>query len=600
MYDKHLTLRTSPTWRTIPGYICGLPQASVMAVEVFPSNPEAVDVTEAFAGLLAQVIEDDFEVSEAENVPLAIATTLARATTRLQNWVYIPAAPQHVINAAGTTDDGRTIQIILPYWLPDATRVAYASCLRLWNRLSEGETFDDIVALRNQLSAEFSPYVAKGVNQFALIRGVTTLGINLIRLPGTALCLGTGARSRIVNSTLTDKTPFIGIQFARNKFHTASLLRMSGLPGAVNKVVSNSDEAIQGAKKFGYPIVVKPVDLDRGEGVAAHLMTESAIRSAFDTARELSPYVMIEKHIPGFTHRLTVADGEVISVRQRVPGGVTGDGKSTVKELVEEGQSTKWSRRWERTRGRAPVELDIEALDLLKEQGFDVNTILPSGIFQRLRRRDNINAGGQNLDIPLDSVDQDNIDLATSAAQILRLDIAGVDLISTDITKSWRETDAGICEVNGRPQLAARRAPELYHRLLSRLMGPEPHVPADLILCGDNSTERMALIEGLDTETSDQTITSREGLRSGGVCITDNFPNDYAAACAAAIRSDVVEIKCVLSLQDLLRLGSPLQTWSKISLFPAGLNAEEKRLLPNACALLGVQPKDLQILPQNR
>lgn len=600
MYDKHLTLRTSPTWRTIPGYICGLPQASVMTVEVFPSNPEAVDVTEAFAGLLAQVIEDDFEVSEAENVPLAIATTLARATTRLQNWVYIPAAPQHVINAAGTTDDGMTIQIILPYWLPDATRVAYASCLRLWNRLSEGETFDDIVALRNQLSAEFSPYVAKGVNQFALIRGVTTLGINLIRLPGTALCLGTGARSRIVNSTLTDKTPFIGIQFARNKFHTASLLRMSGLPGAVNKVVSNSDEAIQGAKKFGYPIVVKPVDLDRGEGVAAHLMTESAIRSAFDTARELSPYVMIEKHIPGFTHRLTVADGEVISVRRRVPGGVTGDGKSTVKELVEEGQSTKWSRRWERTRGRAPVELDIEALDLLKEQGFDVNTILPSGIFQRLRRRDNINAGGQNLDIPLDSVDQDNIDLATSAAQILRLDIAGVDLISTDITKSWRETDAGICEVNGRPQLAARRAPELYHRLLSRLMGPEPHVPADLILCGDNSTERMALIEGLDTETSDQTITSREGLRSGGVCITDNFPNDYAAACAAAIRSDVVEIKCVLSLQDLLRLGSPLQTWSKISLFPAGLNAEEKRLLPNACALLGVQPKDLQILPQNR
>lgn len=84
MYDNHLTLRTSPTWRTIPGYICGLPQASIMAVEVFPSNPEAVNVTEAFAGLLAQVIEDDFEVSEAENVPLAIATTLARATTRLQ------------------------------------------------------------------------------------------------------------------------------------------------------------------------------------------------------------------------------------------------------------------------------------------------------------------------------------------------------------------------------------------------------------------------------------------------------------------------------------------------------------------------------------
>lgn len=599
MYDSHPTLSANPTWRTIPGYICGLPQASMMAVEVFPSNPVAVEVTAAFATLLAQVIEDDFELPAMENGPLAIATTLARAAARLQNWVYIPAATQHVVSAADATDEGVRVQLILPYWLPDATRTAYANCVHLWNRLSAGETFEDITALRNQLNAEFSPYVGKSVNQFAQIRGVTTLGINLVRLPGAALCLGTGERSRVVNSTLTDRTPFIGIQFARNKFHTASLLRMSGLPGAVNKVVSNAAEAIQGAAEFGYPVVIKPVDLDRGNGVAAHLSTEAAIRAAFDTARELSPYVMIEKHIPGFTHRLTVADGEVVSVRQRVPGGVTGDGKSTVKELIAESQATTWSRRWKRTRGRAPVELDIEALELLKEQGFDVNTVLPSGTFQRLRRRDNINAGGQNLDIPLDSIHQDNLDLAISAARILRLDIAGVDLISTDITKSWRETEAGICEINGRPQLAARQAPELHHRLLSRLMGPEPHVPADLILCGENSTERMAVIEDLETGASDQTITSRDGLRRGGVCITDRFPNDYAAACAAAIRSDVVAMKCVMSLKDLLRLGSPLQTWSRINLYTNGLSAEEKRLLPNACTLLNVQPKDLQIFPQN-
>lgn len=599
MTNRQPKLNTTPTWRTIPGYAYGLPQASVTAVEVFPSSEAAVEVAEAFSTLIGQVVEDDFEPPSTQDGPITVATTLARAAARLQNWVYIPTATQHVVDVLEKTEAGMKVRLILPCWLPDATHTAYANCVHLWNRLSNGEIFDDITTLRNHLNSEFSPYVAKSVNRFAQIKGVMDLGINLVRLPGSVLCLGTGERSRLVNSTLTDGTPFIGLQLARNKYHTASMLRMSGLPGAVNKIVSSSDDAVQVASEFGYPVVIKPVDLDRGDGVAADLQTEAAIRSAFDSAHALSQYVMIEKHISGFTHRLTVVEGEVISVRQRIPGGVTGDGKSTLKELVEKSQDTTWSRRWERTRGRAPVELDAEALDLLKEQNFDAKAILPEGKFQRLRRRDNINAGGRNMDLSLDSVDQNNLELAISAARLFRLDIAGIDLISTDIAKSWRETGATICEINGRPQLAARHAPELYHEMLSRIMGPEPHVPADLVLCGEDPTERMALIKALGTRALDHTITSREGLWRGSVCISDKFQNDYAAACATAIRSDVVAMKCLVSLRDLLRLGSPLQTWSRISLHPTGLSDAEKQLIPNVCFLLGANPEKLQTPSQS-
>lgn len=591
MKNNQTRLNTNPNWRNYPGYAYGLPQASMVTFEDFPSSLAAAEVSAAFLALIADVVEDVDAPTLTHDGSVAVAAALATATARLQNWVYIPTATEHIASPQNGTAGGTRVQLILPCWSPQAAATAYASCADLWNRLSAGETIEDVKDLRTQLNDTLSPFVAKSVNQYAQVKGIMSLGINLLRMPGQILCLGTGARARLMNSTLTDRTPGIGIDIARNKFHTASMLRMSGLPGTECKLVSNADEAVKAATDFGFPVVVKPVDLDRGAGVAADLRTEVSIREAFSKASALANTIMVEKHIPGFTHRLTIVDGKIISVRQRIPGGVTGDGKSTVAELVDAHQQSERSRRMKRTRGRIPVELDTEALELLKQQNFGVETVLPEGQFQRLRRRDNINAGGSNRDVPPDEVHPDNVEVAFAAARVLRLDIAGIDLISTDIGRSWREVGAGICEVNGRPQLAARRAPELFRSLLSQVVGPEPHVPAELILCADNPAVRAAVAEDVGTRAPNQTISTCEGLWRGGTALTAQFSNGYAAAWAAATRPDVEVMTCVMSVSELFRSGSPLRAWTSVSIRPTGLTDMEQKMIPMVSTFLGTAPK---------
>lgn len=545
-------------------------------------------VAMAFDALIAQVVEGDDSPPSGPSSPLLVAETIARAVARLQNWVYIPVSGQFVARADGVAKNGVWVELILPYWQITATRIAYGYCAQIWNRLSSGEDFGDVDTVRLQLSDKLTPFVASSVNQFALVKGAMDLKLNVIRMPGDVLCLGTGARSRLMNSTLTDRSANLSIGLARDKALTAKLLRMSGLPGTRNRRVTSAEDAIKVAEDYGFPVVVKPADLDRGEGVAAYLRTAAAVRDAFEKARGLTETVLVEAQVAGFTHRLTVVDGKVISVRQRVPGGVTGDGTSTVAQLVEAHKQSEWSRRWIRTRGRVPVDLDAEALDFLEQENKSGETVLPEGQFQRLRRRDNINAGGSNRDVPLDHVHPDNLDLAVSAARAIRLDIAGIDLITSDIKTSWREVGARICEINGKPQFAARHTPELYHELLSRVVGPEPHVPAHLILCADEPSVRAGLVKLVEAGNPDQTICVHEGLMRDGVLLTDAFPDGYAAAWAAAVRSDVGGMTCIMSISDVLQFGSPLRTWTTVSIQRAGLSAEEAALIPQAGRVLGL------------
>jgi cyanophycin synthetase len=556
--------------------------------EVFPVGKGVEKVAKAFNAVIAQVVGKEDAPPLGPRSPLLVVETIAHAVASLQNWVYIPVSDDFVAREEGNADQDVRVQLILPFWSLTATRIAYGYCAEIWNRLSAGEEFADIDALRLTLSDKLTPYVASSVNQFALVKGAVDLNLNLIRMPGEVLCLGTGTQSRLMNSTLTDRSANISIMLARDKALTAKVLRMSGLPGARNQQISSADEAVQTAEEFGFPVVIKPADLDRGDGVAAFLANEVAVREAYAKARALTEKVLVEEHVNGFTHRLTVVDGKVISVRQRVPGGVTGDGKSTVSQLVETHKQSEWSRRWMRSRGRVPVDLDAEALDVLEQENVGVETILPEGQFQRLRRRDNINAGGSNRDVPLEDVHADNLELAVSAARAIRLDIAGIDLITTDIKRSWREVGARICEINGKPQFAARHTPELYHELLSRVVGPQPHVPAHLVLCADDLSVRAALVKVVEARKRDQTISMREGLIRNGALLTAGFSDGYAAAWAAAVRSDVEEMTCMMSFGEVFQLGSPLREWTTVSIKQAGLSAEETRLIPDVSRALGL------------
>ena len=291
--------------------------------------------------------------------------------------------------------------------------------------------------------------------------------------------VGQGYRSRLLDSTTTDQTPVIACQNARNKPVTSEILRQFGFPVPVHKLVTSTDAAVHAAAAIGYPVVIKPADRDRGEGVAAHLNNADAVRNACAEAFRLSAMVMVEKHISGRDYRITVLNGKAIWAVERQPGSVTGDGIHSVRQLLERVNAHP-DRGQDRRSPLKKIDLDDEALELLAAAGMTADSVPAAGVMIPLRRISNVTRGGVPVPV-LDIAHPDNLALAARAAQVMRLDIAGVDLLIPDIRYSWRESVAGICEINAQPTLGTYTASHLYGQILTELVKGDGRIPVILL-----------------------------------------------------------------------------------------------------------------------
>jgi cyanophycin synthetase len=356
-------------------------------------------------------------------------------------------------------------------------------------------------------------------------------------------------------SSLIDSTSGLGVQMANNKLNTAAALRRAGLPAPVHGKVADEDAAVAKARQLGYPVVVKPADKERGVGVAAGLSTEEAVLSAFAHARQASASVLVEKHVEGSDFRLTVFEGRVLQVIGRRPGGVVGDGRCTLAELVAQEATTPDSLRRQREHRMPPLSLDAEALGLARERGMRADTVVPEGLFVALRRRANVSSGGVPISIPVERVHPDNIAVAIDAAAALRLNLAGVDLMVPDIGSSWMETGGIICEVNAQPQISRTGSPDIYADILSALLGPAHTIPIWLYM----SPTPPPTVPGLASASSARVVgySSLDGGWLNGRRTGALQPNSFRAARALLADSRLDAAVVHMTPQDVVAFGLP-------------------------------------------
>lgn len=339
--------------------------------------------------------------------------------------------------------------------------------------------------------AKFAP---PGSNTLRLLRAARALDIPWTLVADNTYQFGWSQRSCWLDSSFTERSSAIAARLTRNKIATAQVLRRAGLPVPAHALATSADEAERIAAQFGYPVVVKPADRDGGVGVAAGLRTSEAVRKAYAGARRASAQVLVERHVEGADYRLTVLDGRLIWAVQRIPAGVTGDGRSTVSELVQvanadprRGSGVQFALR--------PLRLDVEALELLAEQGAAPDSVPAPTVFLRLRRAANIASGGMPVAVT-ERVHPDNRRLAEQAAAALRLDIAGVDLLIADVAQSWRQTGAAICEVNAQPNLGSVTAQHLQAEILRARVAGNGRIPLVLTL-GAQAAETAQAVRSL-------------------------------------------------------------------------------------------------------
>ncbi len=276
--------------------------------------------------------------------------------------------------------------------------------------------------------------------------------IPVMRLNQASLIqLGHGKHQQRIRASITGRTSIVAVEAAGNKDFTKTLLGDNGIPVPRGVVVRSADEAVQAARRLRYPLVTKPLDGNHGRGVTTGIGDEAQLRFGFDQAlsEARGRSVIVEQYFTGNDHRILVVDGKLVAVAERVPARVIGDGTSTIAQLVARvNEDPRRGEGHEKVMTRIKIDALVE--EYLDRSGLTPDSVPGEGQEVLLRATANLSTGGTAID-RTNEIHPDNALIATRAASVIGLDIAGIDFIAPDISRSVRETGGGIIEVNAAP-----------------------------------------------------------------------------------------------------------------------------------------------------
>jgi cyanophycin synthetase len=343
-------------------------------------------------------------------------------------------------------------QVVIEYLDEQSGRYAARAAVRLCQSIVDTGTYpqseleQDLKDLR-----DLCRDAALGPSTETIIKEAEARDIPWMQLSARAMIqLGYGVHHKRIQATLSDYSGILGVELACDKEGTKQILRDAGVPVPHGTVINYLDE-LEGAieEVGGYPIVIKPLDGNHGRGITIDIKDWNEAEKAYDVAREISRGVIVERYYRGRDHRVLVINGKVVAVAERVPAHVVGNGKSTVQELIDE-----TNRDPNRGEGHdnvlTKITVDRNSLTLLQRQGYTLDTVLPSGEICYLRATANLSTGGIAVD-RTDDIHPENIWLCQRVAKIIGLDIAGIDVVTADITKPLRDVGGVIVEVNAAP-----------------------------------------------------------------------------------------------------------------------------------------------------
>nr|ABV22540.1 truncated cyanophycin synthetase [synthetic construct] len=351
-------------------------------------------------------------------------------------------------------------QVVIEYLNEEAGRYAGRAAVRLCQsivdrgRYPKAELEQDIQDLKDLWRD-----ASLGPSTEAIVKEAEKRGIPWMQLSARFLIqLGYGVNHKRMQATMTDKTGILGVELACDKEATKRILAASGVPvprGTVINFLDDLEEAIEYVG--GYPIVIKPLDGNHGRGITIDIRSWEDAEAAYEAARQVSRSIIVERYYVGRDDRVLVVDGKVVAVAERVPAHVIGNGRSTVAELIEEINQDP-NRGDGHDKVLTKIELDRTSYQLLERAGYTLNSVPPKGTICYLRATANLSTGGTAVD-RTDEIHPENVWLAQRVVKIIGLDIAGLDIVTTDISRPLRELDGVIVEVNAAPGFRMHVAP---------------------------------------------------------------------------------------------------------------------------------------------
>lgn len=268
--------------------------------------------------------------------------------------------------------------------------------------------------------------------------------------------LGYGKYSRMIEATICSSTSGVGIDIASDKLLTKQMLDDEYLPVAEGGKVRDAFDVLLKAQCIGYPVVLKPRYGNHGRGVIVNIKDNEEVVKAYKTLTEKfnCKDIIIEKYIKGRDYRICMVDGKVAAAAERIPPFITGDGVHTVNELIQELNNDE-NRGEGHEKPLTRVQMDDEVIDCIKSEGCTLQSVLLRGRNLYLRRNCNLSTGGMSIDCT-DMLCSENVEICERCAKTIGLDICGIDICCSDISKP---IDGAILEVNAAPGIRMHHYP---------------------------------------------------------------------------------------------------------------------------------------------
>jgi cyanophycin synthetase len=338
--------------------------------------------------------------------------------------------------------------VCISYMEEDAGIYAAKAAVRVAQALTDDVAYDleeDIMRLR-----EIREETRLGPSTGCIVDEAAKRGIPYIRLNKHSLVqLGYGIHQKRIRATIASTTSNIAVDIACDKEETKALLMAAEIPVPNGTVIRSEAGLEEAVEKYGYPLVIKPIDGNHGKGNTTNITDWDQALVALEAAQKYGRSVIVEKFITGYDFRILVINYKFICAALRTPASVTGDGKSNIQQLIDE--TNKDPRRgYGHEKVLTQITVDGFTQKMLDEKNYSLETVPPAGELVMLKPTANLSTGGTSNDVT-DEVHPANIFMCERIAKIIGLDICGIDIMASDLRTPVTENGGAILEVNAAP-----------------------------------------------------------------------------------------------------------------------------------------------------
>jgi cyanophycin synthetase len=348
--------------------------------------------------------------------------------------------------------------VVFSYIEENVGRYAAKAAVKICEALIAGEAYDlaeDIQEMR-----ELRESSRLGPSTGSIVAEAEARGIPWFRLNKYSLCqLGYGANQKRIQATVTSETSSIGVELACDKEDTKYLLEQAEVAVPKGDIIKQERSLKDACRYVGYPLVIKPIDGNHGRGITVDIQNYEDALVGFEHAKNSSKSgsIIVEKFITGADYRLLVINNVLVAAAKRTPAHVVGDGKSSVETLIEEVNSDS-RRGYGHENVLTKITINELTKNIIKDAGYHLGSVLKKEEILILKDTANLSTGGTAEDVT-DIVHPANVAMAERISKVIDLDICGIDIMSTDISKPLTDTGGAVLEVNAGPGFRMHLAP---------------------------------------------------------------------------------------------------------------------------------------------